>query len=122
MSGENTYIISSQIYYDTFNTCYKRIVTIDRMPAGNLATITRRLTNAKLSEFKQSTPCCPIERCIFAIYNPSTGADDLLTVEDQGIFISYLIANGYAINTTLTELTLKNQIKSEKQIMYVISK
>jgi hypothetical protein len=122
MSGENTYIISSQIYYDTFNTCYKRIVTIDRMPIGILATITRRLTNTKLSDFKQSTSCCPIERCIFAIYNPTDNTSELLTVERQGILISYLITNGYTINTTLTELTLNNGIKSEKQIMYVISK
>ena len=47
-----SYVISSQIYYDTFNTCYKRILTVDRMPTGTLATITRRIQNNKLSEFK----------------------------------------------------------------------
>ncbi len=118
-----SYVISSQIYYDSFNTCYKRILTVDRMPTGTLATITRRIQNNKLSEFKESTPCCPIERCVYALYHPSASyRSDFLTIEDQGIFLTFLTTHGYTINTSLTELTLRNPIKSEKQIMYVITK
>lgn len=118
-----SYVISSQIYYDTFNTCYKRILTVDRMPTGTLSTITRRIQNNKLSEFKESTPCCPIERCVYALYHPSPShRSDFLSVEDQGIFLTFLTTHGYTINTSLTELTLRNPIKSEKQIMYVVTK
>ena len=118
MSGTETNIIYSQIYYDSFNSCYKRILTLDRMPSGPLSAITKRLVAPKLSEFKQSTPCCPAERCIFALQ----GDDLLLTIEDSAFLITYLATNGYTINTSLTELALKNPVKSEKQLLYIITK
>lgn len=117
MSGTETNIISSQVYYDSFNSCYKRILTLDRMPSAPLSAITKRLLAPKLSEFKQSTPCCPAERCIFALQG-----DDLLTIEDSAFLITYLATNGYTINTSLTELALKNPVKGEKQILYIITK
>ena len=123
MSGTETYIISSQIYYDSFNSCYKRILTLDRMPSGPLSAITKRVATPKLSEFKQSTPCCPTERCVFALQNPEPQqGNELLTIEDSAFLITYLATNGYTINTSLTELALKNPVKSEKQIIYIITK
>lgn len=119
-----TYTISSQIYYDTYNTCYKRILTIDRKPSsGTLNGIVKRLTMSKLSEFKQSTACCPIDKCIYALYNPHNPLE-LLTLEDQSLLISYLSENSFTINTALTQLMLENPIKqsSEKQIMFFITK
>ena len=119
-----TYTISSQIYYDTYNTCYKRILTIDRKPISTtLNQIVKRLNMPKLSEFKQSTPCCPIEKCIYAIYNPHNPIE-LLRLEDQSLLITYLMANNFTINTALTQLMLENPIKqsSEKQIMFFIKK
>ena len=123
MSGTETYIISSQIYYDSFNSCYKRILTLDRMPSAPLSEITKRLASPKLSEFKQSTACCPSERCIVALQNHvSQQGSNLLTIEDSAFLITYLATNGYIINTSLTELALKNPVKSEKQILFIITK
>ena len=118
-----TYTISTQIYYDTYNTCYKRILTIDRKPSSTtLNQIVKRVSMPKLSEFKQSTPCCPIEKCIYAIYNPHNPME-LLRLEDQSLLITYLMANNFTINTSLTQLMLENPIKqsSEKQIMFFIT-
>ncbi len=118
-----TYTISSQIYYDTFNTCYKRILTIDRQPTSILLNkIVKRLSMSKLSEFKQSTACCPVEKCIYAIYNPNNPLE-LLRLEDQTLFITYLSSNNFTINTALTQLMLDNPVKhsSEKQLMYIIT-
>jgi hypothetical protein len=118
-----TYTISSQIYYDTYNTCYKRILTLDRKPSSTtLNQIVKRLSMSKLSEFKQSTACCPIDKCIYAVYNPHNPSE-LLRLEDQALLITYLSANNFTINTSLTQLMLENPIKqsSEKQIMFFIT-
>lgn len=118
-----TYTIFSQIYYDTYNQCYKRILTIDRRPEAQcLQQIVKRLHMPKLSEFKQSTPCCPIEKCIYALVNPYN-LQELLRLENQAILITYLTTNNFTINTSLTQLMLDNPIKqtSEKQLMYLIT-
>ena len=110
-----TYTISSQIYYDTYNTCYKRILTIDRKPrSAPLTQIVKRVSMPKLSEFKQSTACCPIDKCIYAFYNPHNPSE-LLRLEDQALLITYLSTNNFTINTALTQLMLDNPIKQSSE-------
>ena len=115
-----TYTISSQTYYDSYNTCYKNIYVIDRKPSGPLADIVKTLHTPKISPFQQSSPCCPINNCISAIYSPSNPSQ-LLPIDDIAALFTFLAQNGYAIDTSLTKMMADSQVKLQNRLVCFIS-
>lgn len=115
-----TYSISTQMYYDSIEQCYKRIFVIDRSPVGPLASIVKTLHTPKLSPFQESSPCCPINNCVQAIYNPHHPYR-LLMVDEQVTLIQFLTTNHYKIDTSLTKLILKNPVQPTNQLMFMIT-
>lgn len=115
------YIISSQIHYDGIKGCYMRIMTIDRKPSGPLANLTRTLHTSKLSPFQDTSPCCENDHCILALYSVTNGK--ILQPCDQAILLSFLIQNGYTVDSNVTTIFQNNRVKSsnKKQIMFVIN-
>ena len=61
------YTLTSQPFLDQHNECYKNIITVNQKPEGPLADITRSLHAPKLSPFKENSPCCPQNNCIYGI-------------------------------------------------------
>ncbi len=98
-----TYMISSTIYLDQLHKCYKKILTIKPEPSEPLKTYTRRIHLPKLSPFKQNSCCEPVERCTYAIMNPSAPGE-FLRFEDINELFSLLLTNNYTINSELTNL------------------
>lgn len=108
MSSSQVYKISSTLYLDTINKCYKRILIIDREPEGPLRNYTRKLKKNKLSPFDvDSCQKHYSKSCVIAIYD-FIDRNKLLTVADIGELFSFLFMNGYVIAERLSKLVSSN--------------
>ncbi|RZD42436.1 MAG: hypothetical protein CXT73_03005 [Methanobacteriota archaeon] len=113
------YQISSEAYLDRFNECYKNIVVISPKPNdASLNLITRAITREKLSPFQEISPCCPLDRCIYAFVYPNNRCE-LLCVNDISILFGFLTTNGYTINTELTKVMQESDVKLKNLICFI---
>lgn len=113
-----TVSLFSQPYLDTYNQCYKNIVVINLEPEGPLADLVRMVKFPPLSEFKVSGPCSPIKDCGYAIMsldgcNNGCGkfGSDLMVVDEVPNLISYLVSNGYSVDTSITKMFNNSDIR-----------
>jgi hypothetical protein len=110
-----TVSLFSQPYLDTYNKCYKNIVVINLMPQGPLANLVRFVKFPPLSEFKQEGPCNPLKQCGYALM--SLGGcgmgcnNDLMIVDEVPDLISYLVSNGYSVDTSITKMFNTSEIR-----------
>ena len=111
------YLISSQIYYESPNNCYKRIITIDRTPNGPLSSLTRRINNPKLSPYQTSSSCAR-ESCVLALYSQTT--NEVLDISNQGTLLTFLYQNDYTIDTELTNVMRKQTTQNNCELLFVI--
>ena len=132
MSPTN-FTITSVPYYDSFNQCYKNILMTNIEPQGPLGKLVRRVNNLnklttypRVSTYQQSTPCNPIRQCGLAIVNPDIGCcnsvyynpyskgkcgDPFMTPNDIPTLTSFLLSNGYQIETQLTKMFYQSPVK-----------
>ena len=108
----------SQPYLDTYNQCYKNIVVVNLKPQGPLGELVRFVKFPPLSEFKQQGSCSPLKNCGYAImslYGCNTGclknSENLMIVDEMPNLISYLVNNGYSINTSITKMFNQSEIR-----------
>ena len=113
-----TFSLFSQPYLDTYNQCYKNIVVINVKPQGPLGELVRFVKFPKLSEFKQTGPCSPIKDCGYALMSLggcSIGCNkngcDLMVVDEVPNLISYLVSNGYSVDTSITKMFNASDIR-----------
>jgi hypothetical protein len=105
-----TISLFSQPYLDTYNQCYKNIVVVNLKPQGPLGELVRFIKFPPLSEFKQPSPCSPLKNCGFAILSLNKCNDhnsdcgNLMVVDEVPTLISYLISNGYSVDTSITKM------------------
>jgi len=99
-----TYQLTTQIFLD--KDCYKKIIVINKDPSGALASFVKKIKGPKLSPF-QSNNCCENTYCQRAILNPHQPTD-ILCMSQIGLLFSFLLDNGYTINTHLTEIMQPN--------------
>jgi hypothetical protein len=115
-----TYTISSQTFYDNINQCYRNILTIDRAPSGPLAQLVKRIQSPKLSPFKQNSPCCKVEGCIYALHiegNPQ----ELMGPDDIPTLFGFLTQNGYTIDTAVTTMMNESQVRMSNKLICFIN-
>ncbi len=112
-----TYQLSSHVYLDSRDQCYKKIIVINMKPIGALQNLIRQVQNKKLSPFQQISPCCPAPPCLYAIKHPNTG--ELLCMKDIAVLFSFLTSNGYTIESQLTNIMLKSTEKLDKLICFI---
>lgn len=107
-----TFSLFSQPYLDTYNECYKNIVVINLIPQGPLANLVRFVKFPPLSEFKQPGPCTPLKQCGYALMSLGRfGCEDLMTVDEVPNLISYLVSNGYSVDTSITKMFNTSEIR-----------
>jgi hypothetical protein len=109
-----TISLFSQPYLDTYNQCYKNIVVVNLKPQGPLGDFVRFVRFPPLSEFKQPGPCSPLKDCGYAIMSldgcnagcgsSKTGGNGLMVVDEVPNLISYLVSNGYSVDTSITKM------------------
>ena len=119
MREAKTVSLFSQPYLDTYNQCYKNIVVVNLLPQGPLRDIVRRVNFPPLSEFKQPGPCSPpLKLCGYALTslggcNMGCGknGENLMVVDEVPDLISYLVSNGYKVDTSITKMLNTSEIR-----------
>lgn len=122
----NTISLFSQPYYDPCSQCYYNIITMNLPPQGPLLKLTRRIKIYPLSHFKIPNNCgnnlqtCGLGlRSIRALpdfnfgnsYNSNYSCSDLMTVDEVPDLFSFLLANGYTIDTRVTNMMNQSSIR-----------
>jgi hypothetical protein len=111
-----TFTLFSRPYLDKINQCYKNIITINNIPKGPLSQYIKKIQFPQLSPFKVSSPCSPIDKCGYALTKIdnhcfSNCGDNLLTTDDVPDLISYLMTNGYKVDTSITKMFNASDIR-----------
>jgi hypothetical protein len=109
-----TVSLFSQPFLDTYNKCYKNIVVINLLPQGPLADLVRFTKFPLLSEFKTHGPCSPIKQCGYALMSLggcNMGCEDLMVVDEVPNLISFLVSNGYSVDTSITKMFNQSEIR-----------
>lgn len=130
-----TYSIVGAPFYDERNQCYKKIIRINKMPTGNLTHIVKRIRSPRLSHFDTyggsggnggNGDCCGSglngfnPPCIFAIFNPNH-KNKLLTVDELPDLMTFLVNNGYTIDTSITKMLMKSNVKPSNDLICYVS-
>ena len=114
-----TVTLFSQPFLDTYNQCYKNIVTINLIPQGPLAQLVRRVQFPPLSQFKQPGPCSRINNCGLALTTLNNicnkGCSGFMVVDEVPNLMSFLLSNGYDINTSITKMLNTSDIRFETE-------
>ena len=108
-----TFSLFSQPYLDTYNQCYKNIVVINLLPQGPLADLVKRVKFEPLSEFKQLDSYSPyrsIKQCGLALTSLYS-CNDLMVVDEVPDLISFLVSNGYSVDTSITKMFNNSDIR-----------
>lgn len=129
----STFTLSYQPFLDTYNKCYKNIITTNIMPQGPLRKLVRQIKMPPLSQFQVPGPCNPIQQCSLAIvslginnnyYTTSSGCGKygsgcgLMTPDEIPDLFSFLLGHGYQIETQLTNMLNQSGTKmSNKNII-----
>jgi len=115
MKELKTVSLFSQPYLDTYNQCYKNIVVINLPPQGPLRDLVRRVNFPPLSEFKQPGPCSPLKLCGYALMSfggcTMGFCENLMVVDEVPDLISYLVSNGYTVDTSITKMFNTSEIR-----------
>jgi len=118
-----TFALFSQSYLDTYNQCYKNIVVINLQPQGPLSNLVRFTKFPPLSEFKTPGPCSPLKQCGYALMslggcNMGCGkfGEDLMVVDEVPDLISYLVMNGYSVDTSITKMFNNSEIRFDTNL------
>ena len=105
--SQQSYILSLETVLNSFTHNYCKIIVIDRIPVGPLASLVTTLSTPKLSPF-QNNPFG--HSCIHPIVRfPNTSPnlnqiDQFLTSHDIPSIISFLRSNQYVIDTDMTTM------------------
>ena len=121
----NTISLFSQPYYDPCSQCYFNIVTMNLPPRGPLLKLMRRVKLYPLSHFKSPGNCTRMQTCGLGLrslrfledfsfgnsYNSNYSCYDLMTVDEVPDLFSFLLANGYTIDTRITNMMNQSSIR-----------
>lgn len=94
-------------FYDTYSGKYCNILTLNAMPPGPLASMVKRISAPRLSEFSGYDACGG--RCLFALTRwPVAGGGGgrccYMYACDIPAVIGYLENNGYIINNSISRI------------------
>jgi hypothetical protein len=110
----NTYTLSLQPYLDRYTQCYKNIITINLMPIGPLHKFVHKINMPWLSKFQQESSCYRSRNCCLAIKSFHDNSEYMMEYDIPDLF-SYLVANGYKIDTSLTKMMNMSEIQMSNE-------
>lgn len=118
MNYPGTFTITTQPFYDQYNQCYKNILMTNIEPEGPLRRLVRKIQLPRLSPFQDQGPCSNIPKCGLALtnlYNSNCNSNSicngLMTPNEIPDLYSFLTANGYQIDTQLTNMMNQSEVK-----------
>ena len=108
------YKVSSVIYLDKINKCYKTIIIIDNVPDGPLNKHVKSIARNKLSPFDDDNNCCNRKTCYNVIFNLNNN-NELLCLDNIIDLFNFLSNNGYSIDNNLSKIYEKNKSLSKNE-------
>ena len=114
------YTLSTQIYLDTYEKTYRKILIINKKPPGMLSKHIRQISLPKLSPFKTNdlTSYCD-NQCVFALTKFCNNTH-FMDPNDIPDLFTFLMENDYTINTQLTQMMQTSNVKMDKEIICFI--
>ena len=104
----HAYSILSIPFYDARLQQYTKILSINAVPAGPLASRVKTVRPPRLSGL--SGLCGVGNTCIHALTSASGGScGAFMTPEELPELFAFLVSNGYAVDSALTKLAAKHQ-------------
>jgi len=95
-----------------YNGCYRNIITLNTFPRGPLSQLVLRTQFRPLSEFQTfGGDCDERKTCGLALRSFRKGGCGLMSVEELPDLYSFLLSNGYNIETSLTKMTNGSKIQ-----------
>ena len=121
MNYSKTFTITSETYYDPFIQQYSNILVINIGPQGPLGRFVTRLNNTRLSPFNRNNymnnyNCCRLALLKIGINGCCSGIrSPLMTPDEIPDLISWLLGNGYQIETQITNMLNQSELKINNQ-------
>ena len=125
------YTLTSQPYLDRVNQCYTNIIMINRVPEGPLHPFVQRVHLTPLSPFQcYQNGCEPLQKCGLALINIGHNVSSAyrnkcnswMTPNEILDLFSFLLSNGYRIDTSITKMMNNSDIKlTNKNILCFFS-
>lgn len=135
--GIKTFTITSQPFYDQYNQCYKNIMMVNVEPCGPIRQLVRQTKLPRLSPFQKEGPCYPIQQCglaLLSLHGTVYGSNqyigcrkinsgcDLMTPNEIPDLITFLIGNGYQIETQITNMLNQSDLKlSNRKLGFTVT-
>ena len=99
-----------------YNGCYRNIITLNMFPQGPLSKLVVRTQFRPLSEFQRFGGDCDERKtcglALRSLHGSSNGCGSgLMSVEELPDLYSFLVSNGYKIETSLTKMTNASKIQ-----------
>lgn len=129
-----TFTISCIPYFNQYNKFYQSILSIDEIPEGPLSHLVHRIQYPKLSPFQQYNNCNNLnDKCKYAIKknlnncnhnykNKYSSSCELMTNENINQLTSFLLTNGYQIETQITNMMNNSDIRIPKnKLVYIVT-
>jgi hypothetical protein len=112
------YVITAIPYFDRQNKRYIKIMKINNIPQrGPLSQHITHINPPRLSPFED--PNMRTSSCVYVIRSLSNPANYMEVDETPDLF-AYLLENGYTINTEVTRIFQKSNIKLKDDILCYI--
>jgi hypothetical protein len=118
-SSSGSVVLYLEPVLNSYFKSYQNILTVSAMPLGPLKNMVSRIKFPKLSDF--SSPFSPFSslsiECgtyVLGRYTSSinmSNSDSFMYADDIPSVLSYLVANGYTIDTSLTTMLQKSEIR-----------
>jgi len=117
------YMISTMPFYDSINQCYLKVLTLDRMPDSSapIMQIVKAVTLSKLSPFQEGTGCNPLNLCGNVLLKPDSHCE-YAKIEDIALLFTWLVQNGYHINTNITEMINQGENQPKNPVVCFINR
>jgi hypothetical protein len=120
----NTIVFYLEPILNTYYKSYQNIITLNTMPPGPLANLVSYMSAPKLSAYQQfgvfSSPTAAPGNCVHVLLRyPKNGVnqrpsfknvDYFMTAEDIPSVLSYLVENGYTIESDLSKILHRSNI------------
>jgi hypothetical protein len=112
----------SMSFYNSIDQCYTKVLTLDRMPCDDspLHTLTKKIQLPKLSPFKQTTCCEPIQTCGIVLLCPND-LTQYASIHDIPLVFSWLTQNNFTIDTSITNMLNQSDVNMKNPIVCFIT-
>jgi hypothetical protein len=132
MHNVTTFTITSRPYYDEYRQNYKNVLMLNIEPPGPLRRFVRRiqptLRNRNIDyDYNYDFPKCGLALTSFRYYNASIDygynkCADYMTPEEIPDLMSFLLANGYQLDTQITNMLNQSEVKfANGKLVFAVS-